>query len=178
MKPELLYAGFFVVLGASVCVLSLLGSSNKINLQQQSNGIAVLVNGQQVGLAASVNLISGTGIIQVCALNGARIDCTPGINSAAFPTFNQAMSMNTCALTSSGVSSFTCTMKWSMAQSQPTWFWFTPDATVAGSATMAVDSAFKFNIKKSDGQTDPGSGLTAGRPALLFFDGKVYRQMI
>jgi hypothetical protein len=102
--------------------------------------------------------------------------------SGAYPTFNQALALNVCQRTSSGVTNFTCTMTWAVAQSQPTWFWFVPDVTATGQAWMTVATngppALQLNIKQSDGTTDPGSNIKAGKPALLFWDGSVYRQMI
>jgi hypothetical protein len=102
--------------------------------------------------------------------------------SGAYPTFNQALSLNVCQRTSTGVTNFACTMTWTMAQSQPTWFWFVPDVSATGPAWMTVATngpqSKQISIKDSTGQNDPGASILAGKPMLLFWDGSVYRQMI
>ena len=48
------------------------------------SGLSIAVNGTTQGTQPTLNLISGSGIVQVCSNNtGAnRVDCTPSLNTA------------------------------------------------------------------------------------------------
>lgn len=98
-----LVLGFGAFLGLSWA------SSNRLNLQEQSNGIAVLVDGKQVGFATSFNFASSTGLVQVCSASGGQVSCAPSYNTALIVTKQnlQAGTATRCVSTN-GTFGYTC----------------------------------------------------------------------
>jgi len=84
-------------------------SSNKLNLQQQSNGIAVYVDSKFVGNASSLQFSSSTGVVQVCVPQGQTVVCTPSYNSASLVT-KQSLQRGDAlrCVSSNGTFGYTC----------------------------------------------------------------------
>jgi len=98
------FAFVFLFVGASV-----FGSSNRLNLQEQSNGIGVYVDSKFVGNATSLQFSSSTGLVQVCSLGGQQITCTPSYNSAALVTKQSLQSGSALrCLSANGTFAYTC----------------------------------------------------------------------
>jgi len=134
------------------------------------------------GTQPTLNLISGSGITQVCVNNtGAnRVDCTPSLNTAVALTIAtaEAGKQDFCS-SSNGTDAYTCTLGASAALTVYTagmHLTLSPDVGNVGAASLNVDNVGIKNIKQSDGVTDPTTGqIVAGRPTILYFDGTVWR---
>jgi hypothetical protein len=167
------------IVTASVDVARL-SASNKINLQTQANGIQVLVNGVQVGIASSVNFVSGNGIVQACVPNGARIDCTPSYNTTTIAT-KATLESGACTYLNStnGTTAYdydlgpACQALTAYTIGQR--FWLTANAQCVAFCSLNINKVGQINIKRSDGSTDPGGlfDFTQGVP--IRYDGKVFR---
>lgn len=146
------------------------------------SGLSIDVNGTAQGTQPALNLISGTGITQVCANNtGAnRVDCTPSLNTAVALTIatSQAGKPDFCSSTN-GTDAYTCTLNAAAVLTGYTagmHLTLNADTTNTGAASLNVDTVGAKNIKQSDGITDPTTGqIVAGRPTTLYFDGTVWR---
>jgi hypothetical protein len=146
------------------------------------SGLSIDVNGTAQGTQPALNLISGTGITQVCANNtGAnRVDCTPSLNTAVALTIatSQAGKPDYCS-SANGTDSYTCTLGASAALTTYTagmHLTLDADTSNTGAASLNVDNVGVKNIKQPDGLTDPTTGeIVAGRPITLYFDGTVWR---
>lgn len=162
---------FGVLLGAA---------SNHLNLQQQSNGIAVFVDGKLVGNAVSLNFNSGTGLMQVCSAAGNQINCSPSYNTATLAT-KATLQSGACQNINSGNGTIQYT-----ATLGPTCqalagyvvgmrFWLVTDAQCAAGCSLDIDKQGVVAIKRADGSTDPGGlfDFTQGVP--IRYDGKVFR---
>jgi len=118
-------------------------------------GLSIDVNGSTQGTQSTLNLISGTGIIQACANNtGAnRVDCTPALDTAYAPSraMDQAGTDHSIVATSGGGgASF-------VANGSPTFTTYTQNQTLsliaadhacAAAATLNIDSIGPIAIKK------------------------------
>ncbi|HLK18844.1 MAG TPA: collagen-like protein [Bryobacteraceae bacterium] len=146
------------------------------------SGLSIDVNGTVQGTQPTLNLISGTGILQVCTNNtGAnRVDCTPSLNTAVALTIanSQAGKVDFCNSTN-GTDAYTCSLSASAqltAYTAGMHLTLTGDTTNSGSASLNVDNVGIRNIKQADGLTDPTNGqIVAGRAITLFYDGTVWR---
>lgn len=146
------------------------------------SGVSIDVNGTAQGTQPTLNLISGSGITQVCANNtGAnRVDCTPSLNTAVALTIanSQAGKPDFCNSTN-GTDGYTCSLSASAALTAYTagmHLTLIADTSNTGAASLNVDSLGIKNIKQPDGITDPTTGqIVAGRPIALYFDGTVWR---
>ena len=118
-------------------------------------GLSIDVNGSGQGTQSTLNLISGTGIIQACTNNtGAnRVDCTPSLDTGYAPSraMDQAGTDRSIIATSSGAGvSF-------IANGNPTFSSYTQNQTLsfiptdhacAAAATLNIDSVGPIAIKK------------------------------
>ena len=118
-------------------------------------GLSIDVNGSSQGTQSTLNLISGTGIIQACANNTGsnRVDCTPALDTAYAPsrTMDQAGTDHSIIATSGGTGvSFS-------ASGSPTFTSYTQNQTLsfipadhacAASATLSIDGIGPIAIKK------------------------------
>jgi hypothetical protein len=158
-------------------------SSNHLNLQSQSNGIAVYVDGKPVGIAPALNLQSGNGIAEACLLNvaAARIDCTPSYNTALIAT-KPMLESGACTYLNStnGTTQYTYNLGLSCIALQNGYtvgmrFWLTTDTQCATGCSINIDNQGITAIKRSDGSIDPGGlfDFTQGVP--IRYDGKVFR---
>jgi hypothetical protein len=146
------------------------------------SGLGIDVNGTAQGSQPTLNLISGTGIVQVCVNNTAanRVDCTPSLNTAVALTIanSQAGKADFCNSTN-GTDSYTCTLNASAVLTAYTagmHLTLSPDTSSSGAASLNVDNVGIKNIKQADGLTDPTTAqIVAGRPITLYYDGTVWR---
>jgi hypothetical protein len=146
------------------------------------SGLGIAVNGIAQGTQPTLNLISGSGITQVCANNSGanRVDCTPSLNTAVALTIanSQAGKADYCNSTN-GTDAYTCSLNASAALTAYTagmHLTLNADATNTGAASLNIDSLGIKNIKQADGVTDPANGqIVAGRPTVVYFDGTVWR---
>src|ERR1700693_680352 len=125
------------------------------------SGLSIDVNGTAQGTQPTLNMISGSGIVQVCANNAGanRVDCTPSLNTAVALTIatSQAGKPDFCNSTN-GTEAYTCSLSASAiltAYTAGMHLTLNADTTNTGAATLNVDSVGVKNIKKSDGLTDP-----------------------
>ena len=146
------------------------------------SGLNIDVNGAAQGNQPTLNLISGTGITQVCTNNAGanRVDCTPSLNTALALTIatSQAGKPDFC-ISANGSDGYTCSLNASAALTAYTagmHLTLDADITNSGAASLNVDGLGIKNIKQPDGVTDPTTGqIVAGRPITLFFDGTAWR---
>jgi hypothetical protein len=146
------------------------------------SGLSIDVNGTAQGTQPTLNLISGTGITQVCTNNSgaSRVDCTPSLNTAVALTIgtSQAGKPDFCNSTN-GTDAYTCSLSTAAALTAYTagmHLTLNGDTGNTGAASLNVDSLGIKNIKQPDGVTDPTTGqIVAGRPITLYFDGTVWR---
>ncbi|HEV8042055.1 MAG TPA: hypothetical protein VGP62_24460 [Bryobacteraceae bacterium] len=146
------------------------------------SGLNIDVNGAAQGNQPTLNLISGTGITQICTNNSGanRVDCTPSLNTAVALTIgtSQAGKPDFCN-SANGTDSYTCSLNASASLTAYTagmHLTLDADTTNTGAASLNVDNLGLKNIKQPDGTTDPTTGqIVAGRPITLFFDGTVWR---
>jgi len=119
------------------------------------SGLNIDVNGSAQGTQATLNLISGTGIIQACANNtGAnRVDCTPSLDTsyAASRTLDQAGTDHSIIATSGGAGAAF------VANGSPTFATYTQNQTLsfiasdhscAAAATLNIDGLGPIAFKK------------------------------
>jgi hypothetical protein len=124
------------------------------------SGLNIDVNGTVQGSEATLNLISGTGIIQACANNtGAnRVDCTPTLDTsyALGRTTDQAGTDHSIIATSSGAGAAF------VANGSPTFTTYTEnqtlsfiasDAACTAGATLSIDGVGPIALKKIVGGT-------------------------
>ncbi len=146
------------------------------------SGLSIDVNGTTEGTQPTLNLISGTGITQVCANNSGanRVDCTPSLNTAVALTIatSQSGKPDFCSSTN-GTDSYACTLNAAAVLTAYTagmHLTLDADTSNTGAASLNVDSVGIKSIKQPDGLTDPTTGqIVAGRPITLYFDGTVWR---
>lgn len=144
-------------------------------------GVAIDLNGTAEGTQATLNFISGTGIVLSCVNNtgASRVDCTPSYNSALIPTHDTIHANESYCASSNGTTAYTCSMpdKALTAYSVGQMFLLNVDTTCATSCSLNIDSNGAKSIKQSNGTTDPGGALIAGQAQLIWYDGTVMRLM-
>lgn len=142
-------------------------------LALESDGIAV-------GSENTLNLASGTGILNAVADTGGRFNVTNMIDTAVVETHTTLQSGQDvlCASASNSPVTYTCQMA-------PTLSTYTmgmvlnwiPDVASNGTAiTLSIDGLNAIPIKMSDGTTDPTSAdVIAGRLTPIWYDGSIFR---
>jgi hypothetical protein len=144
-------------------------------------GLNIALNGTTQGTQATLNFISGTGIVQSCTNNSgaSRVDCTPSFNTALIPTHDTIHANENYCGSSNGTTSYTCALP---SKALPVYtlgqtFLLNVDATCASSCSLNVDGLGAKSIKKKDGVTDPAGTLIAGQAQFVWFDGTIIRLM-
>ena len=144
-------------------------------------GLSIALNGTTQGTQATLNFISGTGIVQSCTNNSgaSRVDCTPSFNTALIPSHDTIHANEIYCASSNGTTSYTCAMP---SKALPVYtlgqtFLLNVDATCASSCSLNVDGLGAKSIKKKDGVTDPAGSLVAGQAQFVWFDGTIIRLM-
>src|SRR5580698_2043274 len=145
------------------------------------SGLSIDLNGTAVATQASLNFISGTGIVEACANNAtaSRVDCTPSLNTALIPTHDTIHANESFCASSNGTTGYTCSMpdkallSYSVGQS----FLLNVDTTCASSCSLNIDGLGVITITQKDGLTAPGGVLVAGQAQFIWYDGTVMRLM-
>lgn len=144
-------------------------------------GLNVALNGTTQGTQATLNFISGTGIVQSCTNNAgaSRVDCTPSFNTALIPTHDTIHANESYCASNNGTTLYTCSMpdKALLSYSIGQAFLLNVDTTCAAACSLNIDAVGVKSIKKKDGVTDPGGTLIAGQAQFVWFDGTVIRLM-
>jgi hypothetical protein len=144
-------------------------------------GVTVDLNGAVQGTQATLNFISGTGILQSCVNNtgASRVDCTPSYNSALIPTHDTIHANENYCASSNGTTSYTCSMpdKALTAYATGQMFLLNVDTTCATTCTLNIDGAGIKTITQSNGVSSPSGTLVAGQAQLIWYDGTVMRLM-
>ncbi|HTW66205.1 MAG TPA: collagen-like protein [Bryobacteraceae bacterium] len=144
-------------------------------------GLTIALNGTTQGTQATLNFISGTGIVQSCTNNtgASRVDCTPSFNTALIPTHDTIHADENYCASSNGTTVYTCSMpdKALTAYTLGQMLLLNVDTTCASSCSLNIDGVGAVSIKKKDGMTDPGGALVAGQAQLVWYDGSVIRLM-
>jgi hypothetical protein len=124
------------------------------------SGLSIAVNGSTQGTQPTLNLISGTGIIEACANNSgaSRVDCTPALDTAYAPSrsMDQAGTDHSIVATSSGAgTAFVANASPTLtAYTQNQTFSFIPtDHACANGATLNIDGLGPIGMKKVIGGT-------------------------
>jgi hypothetical protein len=145
------------------------------------SGLSIDLNGTAVATQASLNFISGTGIVQVCANNASasRVDCTPSFNSAVIPTHDTIHANESYCASSNGTTGYTCSMpdKALVSYSAGQVFLLNVDTTCSTSCSLNIDGLGTISVYQKDGMTAPGGTLVAGQAQFVWFDGTVMRLM-
>jgi hypothetical protein len=147
-----------------------------------AQNVTVEVGGRLVGKRGALNLNPGNGILETCTDDGAtmnRITCTPSYNSALVSTHDSVHNNENYCFSTNGTPLYTCSLpsKALTAYQAGMAFVLFVDATCSADCSLNIDSVGAVNIKKSDGNIDPGGVLVAGEPQWVFYDGKVFRLM-
>jgi hypothetical protein len=119
------------------------------------SGLNIDVNGSAQGTQSTLNLISGSGIIEACANNtgASRVDCTPALDTAFAPTrsLDQAGTDHSIIASSAGAGvTFAATGSPTMStytQNQTLSFIAADHACAAG-ATLNIDALGPMALKK------------------------------
>lgn len=145
------------------------------------SGLNIALNGTTEGTQATLNFISGTGIVQSCVNNtsASRVDCTPSYNTALIPTHDTIHANESYCASSNGTTAYTCSMpdKALTAYSTGQAFLLNVDTTCAASCSLNIDGAGIKTITRKDGMTAPGGDLIAGQAQFVWYDGTVIRLM-
>jgi hypothetical protein len=145
------------------------------------SGLSIDLNGTAVSTQASLNFISGTGIVQVCVNNASasRVDCTPSFNSALIPTHDTIHANESYCASSNGTTGYTCSMpdKALLSYSAGQAFLLNVDTTCATTCSLNIDGLGTISVYQKDGMTVPGGMLVAGQAQWVWFDGSVMRLM-
>lgn len=146
-----------------------------------SSGVTVDLNGATQGTQATLNFISGTGILQSCVNNtgSSRVDCTPAYNSALIPTHDTIHANESYCASINGTTAYTCSMpdKALTAYTAGEMFLLNADTTCATTCTVNIDGLGGKTLTKSDGVSSPAGALVAGQAKLIWYDGSVMRLM-
>lgn len=144
-------------------------------------GVTVDLNGAVQGTQATLNFISGTGIVQSCVNNvgASRVDCTPSYNSALIPTHDTIHANENYCASTNGTTAYTCSMpdKALTAYTTGQMFLLNADTTCASTCTLNIDGVGVKTITQSDGVSTPSGALVAGQAKLIWYDGTVMRLM-
>ncbi len=145
------------------------------------SGLSIALNGTTQGTQATLNFISGTGIVQSCSNNtgASRVDCTPSFNTALIPTHDTIHANESYCASSNGTTGYTCSMpdKALTAYTAGQVFLLNVDTTCATSCSLNIDNVGLKSITKKDGVTAPGGVLVAGQAQFVWYDGTVMRLM-
>ena len=152
-----------------------------IAAERASPGLNIALNGTTEGTQATLNFISGTGIVQACVNNvsASRVDCTPSFNSALIPTHDTVHANESYCASSNGTTGYTCSMpdKALVSYSAGQVFLLNVDTTCATSCSLNIDGLGTISVYQKDGMTAPGGALVAGQAQFVWFDGTVMRLM-
>jgi len=144
-------------------------------------GLNIALNGTAQGTQATLNFISGTGIVQSCTNNvgASRVDCTPSFNTALIPTHDTIHANESYCASSNGTTGYTCSMpnKALTSYTAGQVFLLNVDTTCATSCSLNIDGVGVKTITKKDGVTAPGGALVAGQAQFVWYDGTVIRLM-
>jgi hypothetical protein len=145
-------------------------------------GLTIATGGTTQGAQATLNFISGTGIVQTCVNNSgaSRVDCTPSLNTSVALTIGTAQSGAPVFCNSTnGTTAYSCSLASTSALTTYSTGMFVllrTNASNTGACTVNIDGVGIKNIKQKDGTTDPTSGqITSGQFYWLFYDGSVFR---
>jgi hypothetical protein len=145
------------------------------------SGLNIALNGTAEGTQATLNFISGTGIVQSCVNNAgaSRVDCTPSFNTALIPTHDTIHANESYCASSNGTTSYTCSMpdKALLAYSVGQVFLLNVDTTCASSCSLNIDGVGVITIRQKDGVTAPAGTPVAGQAVFVWYDGTVIRLM-
>ncbi len=144
-------------------------------------GVTVDLNGSVEGTQATLNFISGTGILQSCVNNtgASRVDCTPSYNSALIPTHDTIHANETYCASTNGTTAYTCSSpdKAITAYTVGMVYLLNVDTTCATSCTLNIDGVGIKTITQPNGSSSPAGALVAGQAQLIWYDGTVMRLM-
>ena len=147
--------------------------------------ISILLGGVPVGSAPVLNFQPAatanqpSGIVMSCVPNSTlnSIDCTYTSNTAYTPTIDRVHHNLNFLQSSNGTTNYVAKAPGTALltnQFGDTWL-LEVDTTCTASCSLRIDNVGLVNIKQSDGTTDPGGQLVAGRPRWIWFDGTVFR---
>lgn len=144
-------------------------------------GVTVDLNGVTQGTQATLNFVSGTGLVQSCVNNAgaSRVDCTPSYNSALIPTHDTIHANENYCVSTNGTTAYTCSMpnKALPSYAAGQMFLLNVDTTCASSCTLNIDGVGVKTVTKNDGVSSPSGALVAGQAKLIWYDGTVMRLM-
>jgi hypothetical protein len=145
-------------------------------------GVTVATNGTTQGTQATLNFISGTGIVEACVNNAglSRVDCTPSLNTSVALTIATAQTGAPIYCNSTnGTSAYTCSFASTRSLTSYATGMFVllrTDTSNSAGCSLNIDGVGLKAIKQKDGTTDPAAGqITAGQFYWLFYDGTVWR---
>ena len=143
--------------------------------------VGILVGGKPIAAEPNINFASGNGILEVALDNpaAARVDVTPGFNTALIPTHDTVHANENFCDSTNGTTLYTCKLpnKALLAYQRGETFLLVPDATCVAGCSVNIDTVGPISLKQSDGSTDPAGLLIAGQAKWIWFDGKIFRLM-
>jgi hypothetical protein len=157
---------------------------NMVNLQTQSTGVEIMINGKIIASRAAINFPPTNGIVMSCADNPAlnRVDCSPNYSTAVMATLNQVTGGPLTLISTNGTAAYTANVSAGAYKSTPskgdTFLLYVDTECVAGCSLNINNGSQSYAIKQLDGTTDPGQNLTTTlmvhAPRWIFFNGAVW----
>jgi hypothetical protein len=162
-------------------IAALLGL-NLVNLQTQSTGIQVMINGKVVSTRATINFVPTNGTIVACTDNPAanRTDCSPDYNTAVIATLNQVTGGPQTLVSANHTAAYTANVPYGVKGTPVLGdaFILYVDTECIANCSLTINQGPLIAIKQSDGLTDPGQNLATTIqvhvPRWVFFNGTVW----
>ena len=137
-------------------------------------------NGTVVGARSILNILQGSGIIDILSDTGAELDFQHSVDTATIETRANLQSGTDlrCASASGSASAYTCSLSPTLtAYVTGMILKWVPDVTGAGGATtLSVDALGAVPVKMADGANDPtDADLIAGQLYEIWYDGANFR---
>lgn len=149
--------------------------------QVGGGNLTVMADGTAVGSHATLNFVTGPGLVNVLTDTGSRIDVETELDTAQVqtPWAEQSGAAVLCASASASGSAYTCALSPTLDVYTPgmVLHWM-PDLSASGGGvtTLNVDTLGAISVKLPDGASDPAStDILAGRMYVIWYDGTYFR---
>ena len=144
-----------------------------------TTSVGILVGGQPIAAEPNINFASGNGIVQSAADNPAmaRVDVTPGFNTALLPTHDTIHANENFCDSHNGTWAYTCSLpdKVIIQYARGMAFLLVVDTSCNVGCSVNIDALGPKNLYQSDGVTEAQGAPVAGRAVWIWFDGSIFR---
>lgn len=140
-----------------------------------TGAILAKLDGVAVGSRATVNFVTGQGLVNIFTDDGTQINIQQAIDSSFVETrpLQQAGTTLLCLSQSGSSSSYTCSMTPALAAyaTGMVVHWIPDQNGAGGATTLSIDGAGVRGVKLIDGSDPTAADIIAGRQYDLWFDG-------